>query len=67
MVVYVSSPIMRRRLHDDWVVKIKYFPELRCFASCSPSSKKSFVLEEVDRLLDDGWDRREFCLKYINS
>ncbi|XP_013386064.1 WD repeat-containing protein 64-like [Lingula anatina] len=47
------NPIRRRRLHDDWVVKVKYFPELRCFGSCSPSSISSFVLEEVERIFDN--------------
>ncbi|KAK3736912.1 hypothetical protein RRG08_000654 [Elysia crispata] len=46
----LSKPIVRRKLHDDWVLMVKYFPDLRCFASCSPSSSMSFVLEEVDRI-----------------
>lgn len=51
---YIFSKIEKRKIHHDWVLKVKYFPELRCFASCSPHSKQSFVLEEIDRLYDDG-------------
>ncbi|XP_046579795.1 WD repeat-containing protein 64-like [Haliotis rubra] len=46
----MTFPIQRRKLHDDWVLKVKYFPDLRCFASCSPCSTNSFFLEELDRL-----------------
>ncbi|XP_071080173.1 WD repeat-containing protein 64-like [Haliotis cracherodii] len=46
----MTYPIQRRKLHDDWVLKVKYFPDLRCFASCSPCSTNSFFLEELDRL-----------------
>ncbi|XP_038075924.1 WD repeat-containing protein 64-like isoform X2 [Patiria miniata] len=48
----LTYPIQKRKLHDDWVLKVKYLPDLRCFASCSPSSNTSFVLESVDRLTD---------------
>ncbi|XP_077997639.1 WD repeat-containing protein 64-like isoform X1 [Glandiceps talaboti] len=49
----LSYPIHRRKLHDDWVIMVKYFPELRCFASCSPGSTNSFVLEDVERITDN--------------
>ncbi|XP_069117610.1 WD repeat-containing protein 64-like isoform X3 [Argopecten irradians] len=49
----LTYPIVKRKLHHDWVLSIKYFPELRCFGSCSPDSRQSFVLEEVERLYDD--------------
>ncbi|XP_022089085.1 LOW QUALITY PROTEIN: WD repeat-containing protein 64-like [Acanthaster planci] len=48
----LTYPIQKRKLHDDWVLKVKYLADLRCFASCSPSSTTSFVLESVDRLTD---------------
>ncbi|XP_071795581.1 WD repeat-containing protein 64-like isoform X1 [Asterias amurensis] len=48
----LSYPIQKRKLHDDWVLKVKYLADLRCFASCSPSSSTSFVLESIDRLSD---------------
>ncbi|XP_070576950.1 WD repeat-containing protein 64-like isoform X2 [Ptychodera flava] len=49
----LSYPIQSRKLHDDWVLMVKYFPELKCFASCSPSSSVSFVLEDVERISDN--------------
>lgn len=48
----LTYPIYRRRFHDDWVIKLKYFPKLRCFGSCSPSSNFSFLLEPIDRITD---------------
>lgn len=63
----LTTPIKRRRLHNDWVVKVKYFKDLRCFASCSPSSTQSFVLEEVERLLDDGPVRGVAISKGVNA
>lgn len=62
----LSHKIIRRKLHNDYVLQVKYFPELRCFASCSPHSKKSFVLEEVDRLYDDGEVRDVSIPKGVN-
>ncbi|XP_073408522.1 WD repeat-containing protein 64-like [Dendrobates tinctorius] len=44
----------RRKLHHDWVVKIKYFPEINLFASSSPDSIHSLVLDHVNRIKDDG-------------
>ncbi|XP_072032372.1 WD repeat-containing protein 64-like [Amphiura filiformis] len=49
----LTNPIAKRKLHDGWVLKVKYLPDLRCFASCSSSSTNSFVLESVDRILDN--------------
>ncbi|KAI0210520.1 WD repeat-containing protein 64 [Lamellibrachia satsuma] len=49
----LSYPIKRRKFHDNWVLKVKFFPELRCFASCSANSNTSFFLEEIDRIYDD--------------
>ncbi|XP_071162911.1 WD repeat-containing protein 64-like isoform X2 [Mytilus edulis] len=62
----LTHKIVRRKLHNDYVLQVKYFPELRCFASCSPHSKKSFVLEEVDRLYDDGEVRDVAIPKGVN-
>ncbi|XP_040275714.1 WD repeat-containing protein 64 [Bufo bufo] len=44
----------RRKLHHDWVVKIKYFPELNLFASSSPDSTSSLVLDDVKMIKDTG-------------
>ncbi|XP_048734937.1 WD repeat-containing protein 64-like isoform X6 [Ostrea edulis] len=62
----LSYKIEKRKIHQDWVLKVKYFPELRCFASCSPHSKQSFVLEEIDRLYDDGEVRGVSIYKGVN-
>lgn len=62
----LSYKIEKRKIHHDWVLKVKYFPELRCFASCSPHSKQSFVLEEIDRLYDDGEVRGVSIYKGVN-
>ncbi|KAL8568266.1 hypothetical protein ACOMHN_040839 [Nucella lapillus] len=62
----LSTPIIRRKIHGDWVLKVKYFPELRCFASCSPSSRQSFVLEETERLHDNGEVRGVSIPKGVN-
>ena len=40
------SPIKKKKLHDDWVLRIKYFPELRCYASCSLSSTTLFAFDK---------------------
>lgn len=50
---FIHRPIKRRKLHYDWVLKVKYFPELKCFASCSPCEKSSMVLEPVERIWDN--------------
>ncbi|KAK7504770.1 hypothetical protein BaRGS_00003798, partial [Batillaria attramentaria] len=62
----LSHPIARRKIHGDWVLKVKYFPDLRCFASCSPSSHQSFVLEEPERLYDNGEVRGVSIPKGVN-
>ncbi|NWX22562.1 WDR64 protein, partial [Aegotheles bennettii] len=45
--------IVQRKLHDDWVVKVKYISELNCFGSCSSDSIHSFVLDDIKRLEDN--------------
>ncbi|NXQ27721.1 WDR64 protein, partial [Alaudala cheleensis] len=42
----------KRKLHDDWVGKIKYFSALKRFGSCSTDSVNSFVLDDIKRLED---------------
>nr|XP_054759111.1 WD repeat-containing protein 64-like [Lytechinus pictus] len=63
----LTYPIVKRKFHDNWVLKIKYFPELRCFASCSPSSNTSFVLESVDRITDNQPFKSISIPKGVNS
>ncbi|KAM6207405.1 WD repeat-containing protein 64 [Sarcoramphus papa] len=45
--------IVKRKLHDDWVVKVKYISDLNCFGSCSSDSIHSFVLDDIKRLEDN--------------
>ncbi|NXO94463.1 WDR64 protein, partial [Certhia brachydactyla] len=47
-----SFDIPKRKLHDDWVGKIKYFSALKRFGSCSTDSVNSFVLDDIKRLED---------------
>uniref|UniRef100_A0A8C3JIW9 WD repeat domain 64 n=1 Tax=Calidris pygmaea TaxID=425635 RepID=A0A8C3JIW9_9CHAR len=44
---------VKRKLHDDWAMKVKYFSELNCFGSCSSDSIHSFVLDDIKRLGDN--------------
>ncbi|KFW92464.1 WD repeat-containing protein 64, partial [Phalacrocorax carbo] len=48
-----SFNIVKRKLHDDWVVKVKYISDLNCFGSCSSDSIHSFVLDDIKRLEDN--------------
>ncbi|KAM9382898.1 WD repeat-containing protein 64 [Phaethornis superciliosus] len=45
--------IVKRKLHDDWVVKVKYISGLKCFGSCSSDRIHSFVLDDIRRLKDN--------------
>ncbi|KAM6466544.1 WD repeat-containing protein 64 [Liasis olivaceus] len=44
---------IKRKLHDDWVIKVKYIPALNCFGSCSLDSNHSLVLDDLKRLEDN--------------
>ncbi|XP_012785922.2 WD repeat-containing protein 64 isoform X1 [Ochotona princeps] len=52
---------VKRKLHNDWVMKIRYIPSLNCFGSCSLDSVHSFVLESLRRL-EDNLPVREFAM-----
>ncbi|XP_033001327.1 WD repeat-containing protein 64 [Lacerta agilis] len=52
---------IRRKLHEDWVVKVKFFPALNCFGSCSLDSVHSLVLDDLRRL-EDNTPVREFSV-----
>uniref|UniRef100_A0A8B9RT10 WD repeat domain 64 n=1 Tax=Accipiter nisus TaxID=211598 RepID=A0A8B9RT10_9AVES len=59
--------IVKRKLHDDWVVKIKYISDLNCFGSCSSDSIHSFVLDDIKRL-EDNLPVKEFSVpKGVNA
>ncbi|XP_035176562.1 WD repeat-containing protein 64 [Oxyura jamaicensis] len=53
--------IVKRKLHDDWVVKVKYISDLNCFGSCSSDSIHSFVLDDIKRL-EDSLPVKEFSV-----
>ncbi|XP_078086776.1 WD repeat-containing protein 64-like [Mustelus asterias] len=44
--------ILRRKLHDGWVLRVKYISHLNCFACCSPDSVHSLVLDDIRKLGD---------------
>uniref|UniRef100_K7G1G7 WD repeat domain 64 n=1 Tax=Pelodiscus sinensis TaxID=13735 RepID=K7G1G7_PELSI len=52
---------IKRKLHDDWVVKVKFISALNCFGSCSLDSVHSFVLDDLQRL-EDNVPVREFSV-----
>ncbi|XP_028611118.1 WD repeat-containing protein 64 [Grammomys surdaster] len=52
---------VKRKLHNDWVMKIRYIPALNCFGSCSLDSVHSLVLESLRRL-EDNLPVREFAM-----
>ncbi|XP_054973849.1 WD repeat-containing protein 64 [Sorex araneus] len=56
-----SFKSVKRKLHNDWVIKIKYISSLKCFGSCSLDSVHSLVVETLKRL-DDNLPVREFSM-----
>uniref|UniRef100_A0A8C3T7L1 WD repeat domain 64 n=1 Tax=Chelydra serpentina TaxID=8475 RepID=A0A8C3T7L1_CHESE len=57
----IFLPSIKRKLHDDWVVKVKFISALNCFGSCSLDSVHSFVLDDLKRL-EDNLPVREFSV-----
>ncbi|KFQ57025.1 WD repeat-containing protein 64, partial [Nestor notabilis] len=59
--------IVKRKLHDDWVMKVQYISDLNCFGSCSSDSICSFVLDDIKRL-EDNLPVKEFSVpKGVNA
>ncbi|XP_003800125.1 WD repeat-containing protein 64 [Otolemur garnettii] len=56
-----SFKSVKRKLHNDWVMKVRYIPALNCFGSCSLDSVHSLVLETLKRL-EDNMPVREFSM-----
>ncbi|XP_077617881.1 WD repeat-containing protein 64 [Crocuta crocuta] len=52
---------VKRKLHNDWVMKIRYITALSCFGSCSLDGVHSLVLESLKRL-EDNLPVREFSM-----
>ncbi|NXK57395.1 WDR64 protein, partial [Sylvietta virens] len=62
-----SFDIPKRKLHDDWVGKVKYFSALKRFGSCSTDNINSFVLDDIKRL-EDHLPVKEFSVpKGVNA
>ncbi|KAM9563204.1 LOW QUALITY PROTEIN: WD repeat-containing protein 64 [Guaruba guarouba] len=58
--------IVKCKLYDDWVMKVKYISDLNCFGSCSSDSICSFVLDDVK--LADNLPVKEFSVpKGVNA
>ncbi|XP_044163661.1 WD repeat-containing protein 64 isoform X2 [Acropora millepora] len=62
----LSYAIQRRKLHDDCVIKIKYFSQLEMFGSCSSSSSCSFILGNIERVFDNSPVRELGVPKGVN-
>ncbi|NWI96245.1 WDR64 protein, partial [Pitta sordida] len=59
--------IVKRKLHDDWVGKVRYISALKRFGSCSSDSICSFVLDDIKRL-EDNLPVKEFSVpKGVNA
>ncbi|KAM9196770.1 LOW QUALITY PROTEIN: WD repeat-containing protein 64 [Mergus octosetaceus] len=59
--------IVKCKLYDDWVGKVKYISDLNCFGSCSSDSIHSFVLDDIKRL-EDSLPVKEFSVpKGVNA
>ncbi|XP_016051531.1 PREDICTED: WD repeat-containing protein 64 [Miniopterus natalensis] len=52
---------VKRKLHNDWVMKVRYISTLNCFGSCSLDSVHSLVLDTLKRL-EDSAPVREFSM-----
>ncbi|XP_027421749.1 WD repeat-containing protein 64 isoform X1 [Bos indicus x Bos taurus] len=52
---------VKRKLHNDWVMKIRYISALHCFGSCSLDNVHSLVLESLKRI-EDNLPVREFSM-----
>ncbi|KAF6027522.1 WDR64 [Bugula neritina] len=45
-------PVMKRKVHSGWTLKLLYVEELRSMISCSPSAKCSLVVEDLNTLFN---------------
>eukprot|EP00842_Homolaphlyctis_polyrhiza_P005998 jgi/Hompol1/639/HPOL_002560-RA len=41
--------LYRRKIHDDWVLKVQYYPEMNAFVSCAVETNKSLVIGDLER------------------
>ncbi|XP_069787105.1 WD repeat-containing protein 64-like isoform X2 [Narcine bancroftii] len=48
----LRRPILRRKLHSEWVLRVKYFSHLNSFVSSSSDSVHSVALDDIRKLGD---------------
>ncbi|XP_065068565.1 WD repeat-containing protein 64-like [Rhopilema esculentum] len=48
----LTREIVRRKFHNDWILQLKYIPQLQMFGSCSSDKECSFVLSRLDNIMD---------------
>ncbi|KAH6585718.1 hypothetical protein BASA50_001053 [Batrachochytrium salamandrivorans] len=41
--------LYRRKIHEDWVLKVQYYPEMNSFVSCAVENNKSLVIGDLER------------------
>ncbi|KAJ3193189.1 WD40 repeat domain 95 [Irineochytrium annulatum] len=39
----------RRKIHNDWVLKVQYYQEMNSFVSCSSENNRSLVIGDLER------------------
>ncbi|KAJ3129013.1 WD40 repeat domain 95 [Nowakowskiella sp. JEL0407] len=39
----------RRKIHNDWVLKIQYYPDMNAFVSCATENTRSLVIGDLER------------------
>ncbi|TPX58932.1 hypothetical protein SpCBS45565_g07880 [Spizellomyces sp. 'palustris'] len=44
-----NASFYRRKIHNDWVVKVQYYQEINAFVSCAPESARSLVVGDLER------------------
>ncbi|KAJ3065105.1 WD40 repeat domain 95 [Podochytrium sp. JEL0797] len=44
-----SLSYYRRKIHNDWVLKVQYYPEMNGFVSCASENTKSLVIGDLER------------------
>ncbi|KAI8914980.1 WD40-repeat-containing domain protein [Powellomyces hirtus] len=44
-----NASFSRRKIHNDWVVKVQYYPEINAFISCAPESVRSLIIGDLER------------------
>ncbi|KAJ3016984.1 WD40 repeat domain 95 [Thoreauomyces humboldtii] len=44
-----NASFSRRKIHNDWVVRVQYYPEINAFISCAPESVRSLIIGDLER------------------